>query len=445
MTRLRPTTLRGRVVLGAVAVVTIGLAVLVVAFNVLLASSLRADVDSSLRSRAAAALSTVSVEDGALVTSEGPGDAALDSGVWIYDGARAIERPRAAASLQRGVTALVRTSGVARDAPGARFRLYARPIRAQGRVRGTVVVASSLSAYDRTTNLALIGSLLFAAAVLAAMATVMWIAIGRALHPVDVMTTQAADWRDHDLDQRFGAGTRPQELQRLAATFDGLLDRVAASLRHEQRLSAELSHELRTPLARIAAQAEILARRPHTPEEQYAAAQLTRRSADRMTTILDTLMAAARAEASATHGLCDAVEAATGALEAVSPEAQRRGLETSVRGVPGTFAGVDREIAERVLGPLLDNAARFARGTISIEVARVGPDVQLDVRDDGRGIAEEQLQTIFEPGIRGDDVGHDGAGLGLPLARRLARAAGGDVQALTADGGGHLRLTLPAA
>ena len=65
------------------------------------------------------------------------------------------------------------------------------------------------------------------------------------------MTESAASWSEHDLDRRFDLGEPYDELTRLAATLDGLLGRIAASLRHEQRFTAELSHELRTPLARV--------------------------------------------------------------------------------------------------------------------------------------------------------------------------------------------------
>ena len=445
MTRLRPATLRGRVVLGAVLVVAAGLTVLVVAFNLLLASSLRNDVDNSLRSRADAALTTVGERGGMLVTSEGPGDAALDSGVWVYEGRRAIERSRSSGSLARSVAALVDTGGATATTSNGGYRLRAVPVIRRGRRVGTVVAAGSLDAYDRTTRLALIGSLLFAVAVLAAVAAVMWFAVSRALRPVATMTDQAAAWGAHDLDRRFGDGERPDELQSLAATFDGLLERVAASLRHEQRLSAELSHELRTPLARIAAQAEILARRPHAPDEQRAAAELTLRGTARMTTILDTLMTAARAEARTTPGVCDAGDAATRAVEAAATEAEQRGVRISVDCPAPVRAGADPDLTERVLAPLLENAARFARAAVTVGVARDGSRVAFDVRDDGPGIAAGELDAVFEPGVSADDDEHDGAGLGLPLARRLARAAGGDVRALPSDAGGHLRVTLPAA
>ena len=79
------------------------------------------------------------------------------------------------------------------------------------------------------------------------------------------MTRQAAAWSEHDLDHRFALGEPHDELTELAATLDGLLDRLAASLRREQRFSAELSHELRTPLARVIAESELALRRDREP------------------------------------------------------------------------------------------------------------------------------------------------------------------------------------
>ena len=79
------------------------------------------------------------------------------------------------------------------------------------------------------------------------------------------MTEQAEAWSEHDLDRRFGLGEPHDELTRLASTLDRLLDRIAASLRHERRFSAELSHELRTPLAKVTAEAELALRRPREP------------------------------------------------------------------------------------------------------------------------------------------------------------------------------------
>ena len=139
--------------------------------------------------------------------------------------------------------------------------------------------------------------------------------LGRALLPVSRMTEDAAAWSEHDLDRRFDLGEPYDELTRLAATLDACSTGIAASVRHEQRFTAELSHELRTPLARISGEAELaLRRRAHARTSTARALEAIERSADQMTRTVETLVAAARQEAGARHGrrsdARDAVDAA---------------------------------------------------------------------------------------------------------------------------------------
>ncbi|HEX6621274.1 MAG TPA: HAMP domain-containing protein, partial [Solirubrobacteraceae bacterium] len=252
--------MRGRLTALGLLAALAAVAVLTVAFNLILDRSLNADANTRARSLAAAAAATVEYENGRLLVHESVDDAIVDRRVWVYDGARAVERPPATAQLQRTADALAGSAHVFDDVPGGDVRLYAAPVNVRGRQVGTVVAAQSLTAYDRTTDLALLGSVVLGVVLLAAVGVLTWITVGRALDPVREMTASAADWSEHDLAQRFGVTPRPDELGELARTFDALLDRVAASLRHEQRLSAELSHELRTPLARIVAEIELLQR-----------------------------------------------------------------------------------------------------------------------------------------------------------------------------------------
>jgi two-component system, OmpR family, heavy metal sensor histidine kinase CusS len=111
------------------------------------------------------------------------------------------------------------------------------------------------------------------------------------------------------------------------------------------------------------------------------------------------------------------------------------------------YAGVDPEVVERIVVPLLENAGRYARSRVTVDAERVDGRVVVTVADDGPGVPADARESVFEPGVRaGLDTGHSGAGLGLPLARRLARAAGGDVTAVEprALRGAELRVDLPA-
>jgi signal transduction histidine kinase len=440
MRPLRFRTLRGRLTAVALLVAAVAIGGLTIAFNLVLAGSLSGDADNRLRNQAAAAATTVRVHDGRVTASEAPNDGAVDRRVWVYDGTRAIERPPGDSELQRAADALAGQSRVFDDLPSDReVRLYASPIVDGGRQVGTIVAAQSLGAYDRTTDLAEIGSVALALVLLAAMFLVTRQTIGRALGPVRVMTRDATDWSEHAPERRFGASERPDELGELARTFDALLDRVAASLRHEQRLSAELSHELRTPLSRIVAEAELLQRRDRPLDERREAYDSIVRSAGQMSGILETLMAAARADAGLDRGRSE-LRAVLGELrDGWAQTCTERGVDLEVE-VPSTplAVGVDADVVQRILVPVLDNAARHARGSVRVTTGVEGARITVTVADDGPGVPADALQRVFEPGVRLDTGdGHGGSGLGLPLARRLARAANGDVVAVAdPDGGG---------
>ena len=125
---------------------------------------------------------------------------------------------------------------------------------------GSVVVAYSTSSVENLQHTVLIGSFTLAALVLLAGAIVIRSALDGALRPVAQMTASAREWSAHDLDRRFDLGPARDELTSLAATLDGLLARIAASRRHEQRFAAEVAHELRTPLTAPAAAGRARAR-----------------------------------------------------------------------------------------------------------------------------------------------------------------------------------------
>ena len=108
--------------------------------------------------------------------------------------------------------------------------------------------------------------------------------------------------------------------------------------------------------------------------------------------------------------------------------------------------GVDQDVAERILHPVVENALRYGRGEVRVRVARNGSAVVFAVDDDGPGVTPDEHEAIFEPAVRGSAgrSTHNGAGLGLALSRRLARAVSGDVEAYP-GARGHFVVRLPAA
>jgi two-component system heavy metal sensor histidine kinase CusS len=429
-----PRTLKGRLALSATIVAGAAVLLLTGVFALLLDRRLDAEAANVLRSRADAARATVAVRpDGSLEVGDDDHAAALETGIWIYEGRTAVERPPGGQALQETADELAGTAGKHLRRvknPSAAFLSLA--IRQGSRQVGTVVAAVSLEPYQRSARLTAAATVGLGATLVALVFLLSRSVAARALRPVAEMTQQAGEWSATDTSGRFGDSDRPGELQALAGTLDAVLDRLSAVLRREQQLSAEISHELRTPLAGIIAEAELFAARPRTTGQAVQAMDSVADGARRMERILDTLLAAARADASRERGRCD-------------PLAVARHLELVVEAAgPVPFVGAEEEVVERVLAPLLENAERYS-DQVRLRVSATAHSVQLEVLDEGPGVPAGAEEQVFDPGHRQrSDDGHPGAGLGLALSRRLARSVGGDVTC-TAGPGGRFVVTLPRA
>jgi signal transduction histidine kinase len=436
-------TIRRRLMLVVIAAVAVSFVALVVGFNVVFSQALTRDAQALVRTRALAQLSLVRSDHGKLElrVGEAPDRAAPDSNVWIFSGRRVIEYPRVEDLLHAAARSL--GTGRARylEVPAKDYLMYSLPIFADGHRIGTVVAATSLAPYEKTRNIALVGSVVFATLVLILVALAAHWLLASAFRPVRRMTRQAADWGEHDLDRRFGARGPNDELRELAATLDGLLDRLAASLRREQRFSAELSHELRTPLARVLGESELALRRDRDPGEYRAALELINRNAQQLTRIVEALVEAARHEASPSRATADASSVAHDAAAACVGSDVELQIAEPARPLR---IGLDADLAARILQPVFENACRYGANSATVSIVRENGSINFSVEDDGPGVTDEERERIFEPGVRGaaaETNGARGSGLGLSLARRLARGVAGDVEAA---GGTRFVIRLPA-
>ncbi|HEY2653324.1 MAG TPA: histidine kinase dimerization/phospho-acceptor domain-containing protein, partial [Solirubrobacteraceae bacterium] len=290
-------TLRARLLLTVLVAMGLVLAGLTVGFNAVLANRLDTDANGVVQARASAELTALHVADGRIELGETPDQASPDTQIWIFRGTRALEAPQTAPMTNdAAATAMAIARPSTRDISSTRTRLYSLAVVDAGRRLGTVVAGVSLAPYDQTRHIALVASVVLGLVALVAVAVAGWWLISRALRPVAQMTAQAAEWSDRDLDRRFSLGQPDDEITQLAFTLDRLLDRLAASLRREQRLSAELSHELRTPLANIVAQAQFALRHTDQNDNGRRVLEQVLDSATQMGRTLETLIAAARAE-----------------------------------------------------------------------------------------------------------------------------------------------------
>ncbi|MER5946251.1 HAMP domain-containing sensor histidine kinase [Streptomyces sp. NPDC001904] len=440
---LVPRTLRGRLALVAVVAAALLLTTLTLAFDAVAVRHLRSQADDRLRGTLAAVASTVEVSGRQVRVRETSHDEVLDSGVWVFAGSRTVEQPasarrhpslaRAAREIADGAGARCVTAGETAGQEG--WRLCAQDVSPRG--AGVVAVAAvDMTPYASSMDALLAGFVAFGVVMLACTYVLTRLSVGRALRPVTDMTDRAARWSAVSSATRMASPTAPQELRHLGVSLDALLDRIRSMLRHEQRLTAELSHELRTPLARIVAELDLWRTRPRSPSETRRAHAVIEDAAASMRTICDTLLDQSRATAAEspdTPGTCQ-VDRVLRRLADTGPDG---GVHTAVEVDAALRAGVAESVVERIVSPLHANALRHARSTVILSARATPQGVHIVVSDDGAGVPAAFAPRLFRPGQRADPAdGHDGAGLGLALVRRLVRSAGGEVwhDASYADG-----------
>jgi signal transduction histidine kinase len=283
-----------------------------------------------------------------------------------------------------------------------------------------------------------------------------YLVAGRALRPLQQVTTTARALTGDTLDQRIRYVGADDEVAELADTFDAMMDRISATFDTQKRFVANASHELRTPLTVMKTEIEVTLGDPDADAaELRRMARVVQTGSERANNLVESLLLLARTEAQSGRRLSTKVDAdlaacVTSALAAMSRESQRIHLTIESDLQPAPVVG-DPGLLDRLAGNLVENAVRYNHLHGSIWI-RTGGDEQhswLVVRNTGFDVEPADLPRLFEPFRRGgqERTGGRGSGLGLSIVRAIADAHGGAVTATAnADGGGlEVTLTLPSA
>ncbi len=333
------------------------------------------------------------------------------------------------------------------------------------RLYGSVVVGESLASIQRSVGL--LRRILLGAAAVGLTLTVAggWLLAGRALRPVDRVTSAAAaiaasDGSPAALANRLAVPATGDEIARLAATFNAMLERLEGSFMAQRRFVADASHELRTPLTALRGNIELLLDRVASGDLRLGSDDLAgalddmEREGARMGRLLDDLLLLARADAPAAlvprrPGPVRLDLVAQDALPTARALARGQALTVDAD-TPVLVAGDADQLLQLVL-ILVDNALRYtaAGGDVVVSVGSDGAGkVRLEVRDTGEGIAPEALPHLFERFWRADRArtrATGGAGLGLAIADEIVRAHGGTIEVTSTLGvGSTFGVTLPA-
>jgi signal transduction histidine kinase len=276
--------------------------------------------------------------------------------------------------------------------------------------------------------------------------TVTWWIVGRALRPVDAITSEVDAISASALDRRVSEPATGDEIDRLAGTMNRMLERLQRAQERQRRFVSDASHELRSPVTSIRQHAEVAITHPDSTAVQELAAAVLDEDL-RLQRLVDDLLLLARLDESGRDGhRTEPIDLDDVVLREASRFERTLQVDRSDVGA-GRIEGDPAQV-QRLVHNLLENAARHARERLAVGVHEAGPWVVLTVEDDGVGVPDEDRDRIFERFVRLDgarDRASGGSGLGLAIVRRVAVAHGGSVSVDDGRlGGARFEVRLPA-
>lgn len=284
--------------------------------------------------------------------------------------------------------------------------------------------------------------------IVAAMAALTYVFVGRALSPVERIRRRVDEISDADLSERVPVPSTRDEVATLARTMNAMLARLEAAQAAQRRFVGDASHELNSPLTSIYGLLD-LADTTGEPIELDTVRTLLLPEAKRMRSLVADLALLARADEAEHASLC---RSDFDFSELLTAEAERvvsvGGFEVEVSAAAATVHG-DRGQLARVLRNLTDNAARYARERLVLTMSATDSTVTVSVTDDGPGVPEADRDRVFERFVRLDaarDRSRGGSGLGLAIVAEIVAVHGGSVGVdVGPHGGARFWFSLPLA
>ncbi|MBO4207010.1 HAMP domain-containing sensor histidine kinase [Micromonospora echinofusca] len=330
-----------------------------------------------------------------------------------------------------------------------RVRVEGRPALLVGvplSASATYYEVTSLAELEQTLRVLAVALTAVAITVAGSGAAMGWYVTRHSLRPLTAVADAAARIAAGEVATRLSPATDP-DLDRLATSFNQMVDQLARRIERDRRFAADVAHELRSPLQTLSAAASVLARRrEHQDERTAIASRLVADEIDRFQRLVNDLIDLARGDQAAHRTPVDVAGLARNACT-------DRGLPVSLVEVgaelPGTWQ-VDRRRVAQILANLLDNAVTYGGGPTAVRLGRTGDAGVVEVDDAGRGVPVEDREAIFDRFVRGR-AAHgrgtgDGTGLGLALVAQHAAAHGGHADVGDRPGGGaRFRVVLPGS
>ncbi|HEY1234217.1 MAG TPA: ATP-binding protein [Candidatus Binatia bacterium] len=286
---------------------------------------------------------------------------------------------------------------------------------------------------------------------IAVAAAVGWFMARRAVSGVEAVTRTARKISEGSLQERVPVKATDDEIDQLATTFNQMLDRIQVLVTEIKEMNDNIAHDLRTPIARIRGLAEVTLTTGKSPADFEPMAASTIEECDRLLDMINTMLTISKTEAGVERVSRDELDITAlihNACELFEPLAEEKNVALSCQAPEKTIISGDARMLQRMLANILDNAVRYTPCGGEVEVSLAANEQNetiIFVRDSGIGIAEADLPHVFERFYRCDrSRAQPGTGLGLSLARAIARAHGGDITVTSSlDQGSTFTITLP--
>ena len=252
---------------------------------------------------------------------------------------------------------------------------------------------------------------------------------GKSIEPLEKISQKTNQITQENLNERIPETGANDEIGQLSRSINNLLGRLEQALKREKQFTSDTSHELRTPLAVLRGTLEVLIRKPRTAEEYEQKVKTALGSIDRMSTMIDQLLALARVEngKNLVKEELELIAFLEELADQFSLEKQQKVVFQSLLSLP-IYVRTNEKSLEMILGNLLENAVKYSQEGNEVFL-RIGREKEafIEVVDSGCGIAPEQLDQIFDPFFRAQealDRGIPGTGLGLAIVKKLAQESG---------------------
>jgi signal transduction histidine kinase len=268
-----------------------------------------------------------------------------------------------------------------------------------------------------------------------------WWLVGRAIRPIEAISTTAVKISAGDLSQRINVVEAESELGKLAAVLNSTFARLETAFAQQRQFTADAAHELRTPVSVMLTQTQTALNRERSGAEYRETLEACQRASQRMRKLIGSLLELARIDAGQEpmkRLKFDLSQTIRDCVELVRPLAAERGIKIHCD-LPAVEGRGDAERLAQVITNLLANAIQYNRenGEVRISVKLQGSLMLLAVSDTGPGISGEDLLHVFERFYRADQSRSSGqTGLGLAISKAIVEAHGGTIEVLSQPGTG---------